>query len=101
MLVYLLFLLHFALFSYHFICFFASNYPQISWFTDLLDGVLSYPPGSKKGVSSLRSFFDRASTPTATLVETPPFSFMAQILEPCSIMGKRDHTRRRNIQSIS
>jgi len=40
-LVYLLFL-HFALFSYHFICFFASNCPQISWFTDLLEGVLSY-----------------------------------------------------------
>ena len=40
-LVYLLFLLHFALLSYHFICFFASNCHQISWFTDLLEGVLS------------------------------------------------------------
>ena len=38
----LLFLLHFALFSYRFICFFASHCLQISWFTDLLEGVLSY-----------------------------------------------------------
>ena len=25
------------------------------------------------------------------VVETPPFSFIAQILELCGIMGKRDH----------
>jgi len=42
--VYLLFLVHFALFSYHFICFIASNCLQISWVTDLLEGVLSYNP---------------------------------------------------------
>jgi len=62
-LVYLLFLLHFALFSYHFIRFFASNYPQISWFTDLLEGVLSYDPPVRK--SALLAF-DRF------LIELPP-----------------------------
>ena len=46
--VYLLFLLHLALFSYHFICFFASHCLQISWFTDLLEGVLSYNPPVRK-----------------------------------------------------
>jgi len=47
-LVYLPFLLHFAPFSYHFICFFASNCLQISLFTDLLEGVPSYNPPVRK-----------------------------------------------------
>ena len=41
MLVYLPFLLHFVLLSYHFICLFASNFLEISLFADLSEGVLS------------------------------------------------------------
>ena len=61
-LVYLL-LLHFALFSYHFICFFASNGLQISWFTDLLEGVLSYNPPVRKSAFLAFDHF---------LIEPPP-----------------------------
>jgi len=62
-LVYLLFLLHFALFSYHFICFFASNCLQISWFTDLLEGVISYNPPVRKSAFLAFDHF---------LIEPPP-----------------------------
>jgi len=51
-LVYLPFLLNFAPFSYHFICFFASSFLQISLFTDLLKGVLSHHPPIRKASSS-------------------------------------------------
>jgi len=42
------FLLHLVPFSYHFFCFFASSCLQISLFTDLLEGVLSYNPPVRK-----------------------------------------------------
>jgi len=66
-LVYFFFLPHFVPFSYYFICFFVSNCLQISLFANLLERVLSYPPGSKKRVPSLGSFFDRAPPCVATL----------------------------------
>ena len=42
------FKLHFASFSDHFICFLVSKHLRMSLFTVLLEGILSYPPGSKK-----------------------------------------------------
>ena len=66
MVVYLPFLLHFALFSYNIICFFASNCPQIqvSWFTNLLEGVPSYNPPVRKSAFLAFDHF---------LIEPPPF----------------------------
>jgi len=61
--VYLLSLLHFALFSYHFIYFFASNCLRISWFTDLLEGGLSYNPPIPKSAFLAFDHF---------LIEPPP-----------------------------
>jgi len=62
LLVYLFFLLHFALFSYHSICFFASSCPQISWFTDLLERVQSYnPPIRKSALLAFDHFWENLS----------------------------------------
>jgi len=65
-LVYLPFLLHFAPFSYHFISFVSlpsTNCLQISLFTDLLEGVLSYnPPVCKSAFLAFNHF----------LIEPPP-----------------------------
>ena len=51
--IYLLLLLNFASLSDYFIYFFVSNYLQMSLYTVLLEGILSYnPPGSTNSLPS-------------------------------------------------
>ena len=69
--VYLLLLLHFASFSYHFISFFASNCLRVPLFTILLEGVHLIAPGFKKVHSqSFNQTFDRTPPPIRCNIAT-------------------------------
>jgi len=71
-LVYLHLLLHSASFSHHFICLFAPNCLQISSFTVLVEGILSYNPPVRKSVFPVLRPFLTEPPLVATLLPGQP-----------------------------